>query len=356
MRRFLLISAASAIAIAALACATAKPPAPTAWEQANPIEPLPAIPVGLDRSFAELKEPPTPERARLGRWLFFDTRLSADGSISCASCHRPEYGFSEPTPHSTGIRGQQGGRKAPAFTNQAWTLYPHFFWDGRAASLEEQALGPVANPIEMGNTHDAMLQTLNGIAAYKPYFKEAFGTEEITKDRVAKAIADYERTCLSGDSAWDRWKKNRDERAVTEEVKLGDSLFFGKAGCNQCHLGQNLTDSAFHNLGIGWDPVAKRFADEGRYAVTKNDADRGAFKTPGLRDVALRAPYMHDGSVTTLRETVDHYNKGGNPNPYLDPKVSKLNLSDAEANAIVRFMEALNSGLPVEKAPAAFPR
>ncbi|MCB0418404.1 MAG: cytochrome-c peroxidase, partial [Bdellovibrionales bacterium] len=188
------------------------------WEAQNPIKPIPDSPLGIDSKLSELPEPPTPERVRLGRWLFYDKRLSADGSVSCATCHRPENAFSEPTATSTGIRGQIGGRKAPSFVNLAWTIYPNFFWDGRAASLEEQAIGPIANPIEMGHTHEAMVAGLNNIKGYKKYFKEAFGAEMVTLDHVAKAIADYERTRLSGNSPWDKWKAG-DETAVSDEVK-----------------------------------------------------------------------------------------------------------------------------------------
>ncbi|MBI3264279.1 MAG: cytochrome-c peroxidase, partial [Acidobacteria bacterium] len=195
-----------------------------AWELANPLVPLAALPLGIDGKLTDLKRPPTPERVRLGRWLFFDRRLSADGTLSCASCHVPEHAFSEPSAVSTGIRGQKGRRKAPSFINQAWTLYPHFFWDGRAGSLQEQALGPIANPIEMGNTHENMLGTLRR-SGYGKYFKEAFGTDEITKERVARAITDYERTRMSGNSPWDRWRKKRDESAVSADVKKGHDLF-----------------------------------------------------------------------------------------------------------------------------------
>lgn len=336
----------------AQAAAPALPP----WEAANPVSPLPRPPLGIDATFADLQETPTPARVRLGRWLYYDARLSADGTISCASCHKPENGFSEPTPVSTGIQGQKGGRKAPSFVNQAWTLYPHFFWDGRAASLEEQALGPIANPIEMGNTHEAMVAALCQIQAYTAYFEEAFGSDEITKERVAKAIADYERTRMSGNSPWDRWRKAKDETAVSADVKRGDELFFGKAECNQCHLGQNFTDSLFHNLGIGWDEKAKKFKDEGRVVVSKKKEDSGAFKTPSLREVAKRAPYMHDGSIATLREVVLHYNKGGNRNPYLSPKLKKLSLTDAEVDALVKLMQALSGEGYMDTAPAAFPR
>lgn len=325
-------------------------------DAANPLKPLPKPPLGITSSFDELEEPPTPERVRLGRWLFFDKRLSADGTISCATCHRPENAFSEPTPVSTGIRGQKGGRKAPSFINQAWTLYPHFFWDGRVKSLEEQALGPVQNPIEMGNTLEGMLKTLREIKGYGPYFKEAFEDEKITPDRVAKAIADYERTRISGNSAWDRWRKKRDESAVSAKVKKGHDLFHNKATCNQCHLGQNFTDTLFHNLGVGWDAEKKEFADEGRYAVTKKKEDRGAFKTPGLRDITKHAPYMHDGSQKNLREVVEFYNEGGHKNPQLSPKMKPLNLTDEEVDAIVAFLEALDGTGYMDSPPSKFPQ
>ena len=173
--------------------------------------------------------------------------------------------------------------------------------------------------------------------------------------RVATAIADYERTRMSGNSRWDRWRKNRDEGAVSAEVKRGHELFFGKAGCNQCHLGQNFTDSTFHNLGIGWNPTSRRFADQGRSTVTKVRTDQGAFKTPTLRDVSLHPPYMHDGSLETLREVVRHYSTGGNSNPYLDPKIQRLNLTEDEITALVKFMEALEGEGYQDKPPAAFP-
>jgi cytochrome c peroxidase len=331
-----------------------KEPTPE-WEAANPIVPHPKPPLGVGHEFSEIQDPPTPERVRLGRWLYYDTRLSADNTISCATCHRPENAFSEPTPVSTGIKGQKGNRKAPTFINAAWALFPHTFWDGRAASLEEQAMGPVANPIEMGNTHDAMIQTLSGIEGYARYFEEAFGTPQVSKDRIAKAIADYERTRMSGNSPYDRWK-NGDENAVSEEVKLGDRLFFDKAGCNQCHLGYNFTDSLFHNLGVGWNPETREFKDPGRGAITKVESDTGAFKTPTLREVTKRAPYMHDGSIATLREVVELYNRGGEPNPYLDPKIKPLELTPEEVDALVAMMEALTGEGYMDSPPASFPK
>lgn len=326
------------------------------WDLENPVKPLPKPPLGVDHSFADLDEKPTPERVRLGRWLFYDKRLSADNSVACATCHRPENAFSEPTPNSTGIRGQHGGRKAPSFLNLAWTIYPNFFWDGRASSLEDQALGPIQNPIEMGSTHDAMVKTLTGIKAYSGYFTEAFGSSEITPKRVAKAIADYERTRMSGNSPWDRWQRRRDESAVSDKAKKGHELFFfGKAGCNQCHLGSNFTDNAFHNIGVGFEVDKKSFKDDGRSVISKKAEERGAFKTPGLRDIAKHAPYMHDGSEKTLRDVVEFYNKGGIANPTLDAKIKKLNLSPDEVDALVAFMESLNGEGYQDTAPTSFP-
>jgi cytochrome c peroxidase len=345
---------AATVALAAGCRGDAGPP--LEWELANPLAPIPAGPLGTDIDLTALPVPPTPERVRLGRWLFYDTRLSADGSVSCATCHRPEHAFSEPTPVSSGVGGQKGTRKSPTFINQAVTVYPHFFWDGRAGSLEEQVLGPIENALEMGNTHTAMIDTLSRIAGYEPYFEAAFGSGGITAERVARAIADYERTRMSGDSPWDRWRRNRDESAVSDQVKRGHELFFDKAGCNQCHLGSNFTDSTFHNLGVGWDPVAKTFADEGRFLVTTRETDRGAFKTPTLREVSKRAPYMHDGSMATLREVVELYNRGGEKNPYLDPKMQPLNLTEAEIDAIVAFMQALDGRGYEDAAPAVFPQ
>ena len=340
--------------VVSLAWVGCKPATPE-WELANPVVPLPEPPLGVDHTFSELQDPPTPERVRLGRWLYYDTRLSADNTIACATCHKPENAFSEPDPVSTGIRGQKGNRKAPTFINATWALFPHTFWDGRAASLEEQAMGPVANPIEMGNTHEAMIQTIQGIGGYAKYFQEAFGSSEITTDRIAKAIADYERTRMSGNSPYDRWK-NGDETAVSDAVKLGDQLFFDKAGCNQCHLGYNFTDSLFHNLGVGWDPETQRFKDLGRVAISNQESDTGAFKTPTVREATKRAPFMHDGSVATLREVVELYNRGGEANPYLDPKIKSLGLTGDEMDALVAMMEALSGEGYMDTAPASFPQ
>tara|TARA_R110002049_G_scaffold72490_7_gene187498 strand:+ start:53009 stop:54094 length:1086 start_codon:yes stop_codon:yes gene_type:complete len=340
---------------------------PASWEHENPVRPLPQNPLGIGTekdplpSLAELPDPPTPERVRLGRWLFFDKRLSADDSISCATCHRPDNAFSEPTAVSTGIGGQNGGRKAPSFTNLAFATQPHFFWDGRAASLEDQAGGPMINPIEMGNQdHNLVVKKVAAIKGYEKYFEECFGDSEVTIDRITKAIADYERTRMSGNSPWDRWRAGDDD-AVSDDVKQGHKLFFGNAFCNNCHLGPNFTDGLFHNLGVGWDKETQSFADEGRFVVTQEEKDKGAFKTPSIRDISKRAPYMHDGSMATLEEVVQFYNKGGEPNPHLDRKIDRrfaeqLNLSDKQVMQLVKFMQSLDGEGYQDTAPQHFPQ
>lgn len=326
------------------------------WENANPRNAIPVAPLGSDIELRSLPSRPTAESVRLGRWLFFDVRLSGDGIVACATCHRPEYAFSEPTPVSTGIGSQRGRRKSPALINLAGALYQHFSRDGRATSLEAQVLLPIASDMEMGSTHESMVTTLRNIPGYLPYFREAFGSADITKERVAQAIADYVRTRMSGNSAWDRWRRNGDESAVTETVKQGHHLFFGKAGCNQCHFGSSFTDSSFHNLGIGWNEQTENFADEGRYVVTKQKTDRGTFKTPTLREVTKHAPYMHDGSIGTLLEVVLLYNQGGKTNPFLDPRIRPLNLTEVEINALVAFLQTLEGEGHQDVAPTAFPQ
>ncbi len=335
--------------------------APPPWEKVNPVRPLPEPPLGIEASFADLDEPPTPERVRLGRWLFYDTRLSADGTISCASCHQPECAFSERKPVSTGIHGLRGTRKAPPIINLAWTLYPHFFWDGRADSLEDQALGPVVNEVEMGNTHRGMIRTLRRIEGYAPYFKEAFGSPRITKERVAHAIADYERTLMSGNSFYDRWQAERfeddfEDTPETRKLEKAHDLFFGKAACSRCHLGQNFTDSDFWNLGVGYDPKTKTFDDIGRYKVSGKLYDKGAFKTPTLREVTKHPPYMHDGSHKTLREVIEFYNQGGIPNPHQTGRIFPLKLTDEEIDLLVFFLESLEGEGYMDTAPEAFPQ
>ena len=330
-------------------------------ETANPIRPVPGKLLGHEFAVSDLPVAPDPARARLGRWLYYDTRLSADDTISCATCHIPEHGFSEPTPVSTGIDGQKGARKAPSFVNAVYAFFPETFWDGRAGSLEEQAKGPIENPIEMGATHAMVVEKIAAAEQYGPYFKEVFGDPEVTIDRIAEAIADYERTRVSGNSRYDQWvDADEDEPGyvspMTEQEIRGHELFFGEALCATCHVGSAFTDSLFHNLGVGWNEEAGAFDDEGRVVVSEKPEDTGAFKTPGLREVTLHAPYMHDGSMETLEEVMEHYNVGGTGNPHLSPKMERLDLSEEDLAALVAFMHALEGEGYQDTPPAVFPQ
>jgi len=311
----------------------------------------PKVPLGLPAFQWPKDNKYSVEKVELGRYLYFDRRLSADGTVSCASCHAPEHGFTDGAPVSTGIKAQKGGRSAPTVINRAYSLAQ--FWDGRAGSLEEQAKGPMANPIEMGNTHEAIVEKLKGIAGYRVLFAKAFGSDEITIDATAKAIASFERTVLSGNAPYDRYKRG-DKKAMTPQQVHGMSVFIDKAKCDQCHEGANFTLNAYANLGVGTD---KPGPDVGRYAVTKDPRDWGAFKTPTLREIEHTAPYMHDGSLQTLEEVVDFYDKGGIKNKNLDEKIKPLHLADQDKKDLVAFLKALSGeGWQNLKAPAEFPQ
>jgi len=282
--------------------------------------------------------PPSSLKIHLGKELYFDTRLSADGTVSCATCHNPALGWSDEGPTSKGIRGQFGGRRAPPVSNAAYS--PLQFWDGRSPSLEDQAKGPIQNPIEMGNTHQAMIQTVDRIAGYIEEFRAVFGEGPITVDQVAEAIAAFERTVVTTDSKFDRYARG-DHQALTPLEKQGLEVFNGKAHCTSCHWGPYFSDGRFHNLGVpAKDP---KNPDTGRYAVTKNPIDMGAFKTPTVRDAARRAPYLHDGSEKTLESLIDFYNLGGGKDPNLDPLMVPLGLTKLEKKALVAFIKALDS-------------
>ena len=250
-------------------------PAPP-WEAANPIRPLPEAPLGPDVNLAALPDPPTPARVRLGRWLFYDTRLSADGTVACATCHQPEHAFSQPTAVSTGVGGQKGRRKAPSFVNDAVSLYPHFFWDGRADSLEEQALGPMENPIEMGNTHEQMIETLIGIPGYRPYFAEAFGSDEITQgargqgDCRLRAHADERQLALRPVAAAAR----RGGRVRRREARARSVLRQGRlrpVSCRQPLHRQHVPQHR-HRLGRGHEDVLRRGALRSHHGSTPTAA------------------------------------------------------------------------------------
>jgi cytochrome c peroxidase len=293
-----------------------------------------------------VNNPQSSMKILLGKQLYFDTRLSKDNTISCATCHDPAMGWSDAGPTSTGIKGQKGGRRAPPVSNAAYA--PLQFWDGRAPTLEEQAKGPVANPIEMGNTHDEMLKTVQYIPGYVKIFEQVFGTSVVTIDLVADAIAAFERTVVTTDSPFDRYVRG-DNNALTKLEKQGLEIFNGKGHCTACHWGGYFSDGRFHNLGV--KPTDTSKPDSGRYVITKDMADIGAFKTPTIRDVALRAPYMHNGSEKTLADVVDLYNKGGRTgDPNISPLIVPLGLTKSEKKALVEFMTRAMTSLNPEVA------
>jgi cytochrome c peroxidase len=309
------------------------------------------VPRGLPPIVWPKDNPYTPAKAQLGRLLYFDKRLSADGTLSCASCHHPSKGFTDQAQFSTGIRGQLGGINSPTVINRAYGAIQ--FWDGRASSLEDQAIGPMANPIEMGNTHPAVVDTLKKIPGYRAQFKAVFGTEDFTLDHVAKAIATFERTVLSGNAPYDKYRLGNKAAMSASQIR-GMDVFFNKAKCDQCHEGANFTLNSFHNLGVGQN---KPNPDPGRFAVTKNPADFGAFKTPTLREIEHTFPYMHDGSEKTLEAVVEYYDKGGNPNKNLDERMKPLKLTTQDKADLVAFMKALSgTGWQQLTEPKEFPK
>ncbi|HWX53074.1 MAG TPA: cytochrome c peroxidase [Verrucomicrobiae bacterium] len=262
-------------------------------------------------------------KVALGKRLFFDTRLSVDEWLSCASCHDPDHGFSEARKLSVGVFGQRGKRHAPTLLGRG--AGKSQFWDGRAATLEEQVLQPIVNPEEMGMTVETLLQRLSLDPRYRG----------LTRESLADALASYLRTIRSGNSNYDLFVSGWPGVLSDQELE-GLRLFRDKAGCYTCHSGPQFTDEAFHNTGVAWREGALQ--DEGRAAVTGKPYHKGAFKTPTLRDVAQRGPYMHDGSLATLEDVIDYYDAGGNPNPYLDDNIVPLHLSAAEKKALLAFL------------------
>ncbi len=302
--------------------------------------PFVKVPLGLDSETLNIPadNPLTAEKVELGKLLYFDKRLSVDNTVSCATCHDPKRGWTDQSVVSTGTRGQKGARNAPTIINTTYLGVQ--FWDGRAATLEEQSLGPIVNALEMENkNHDEMIARLSGIQEYAPMFQKAFGSPSITKDSVSRAIASFERTILGGNSRYDRFTFG-DTSALNESEVRGKDLFFGKANCARCHAGPVFSDSMFHNLGVGMD---KPNPDLGRYVVTKEEIDKGAFKTPTVRDITKTAPYMHDGSEATLESVVEFYVRGGQKNKWLDVRMEPLNLTPQEKADLVAFMKALDS-------------
>ncbi len=284
-------------------------------------------------------------KVELGKQLYFDGRLSKNGQVACAFCHNPFAGFADPRQTSIGVDGKIGGRQAPTVLNTAFNRIQ--FWDGRAGSLEEQAIGPIQNPIEMGETHENVVKKLRKIKGYQDQFKAVFGAE-VNLQGIAEAIAAYERTVISTDSPFDKYVAG-DQNAMDAAAVRGLALFKGKARCILCHGGPNFTDNRFHNLGV--PQVGPLKEDLGRYNVTRLDKDKGAFKTPTLRSIAQTAPYMHDGAFATLEEVVEFLNQGGGANPNLDAQVKSLGLTAEEKSDLVAFLKALTGEQPKFEMP-----
>jgi cytochrome c peroxidase len=330
----------------------------------------PELPLGLSQGAGQIQgleaNPLTRAKIELGRQLYFDPRLSADSTVSCASCHHPDTGYTAQTKTGVGIRDQEGGRNSPVSFNRI--LSGPQFWDGRVESLEAQAVGPIANPIEMGFTHEGVVARLGEIPVYDRQFQAVFG--ELTIDRVGEAIAAFERALVTSPAPFDYYeqllpftkmdeediaddeelaakyaaaKAGAEAHPMSDSAKRGRDLFFGKANCTACHVGANLADEKYHNLGVGMHETEP---DLGRFVVTEDPADTGAFKTPTVRNVALTPPYMHDGSQATLEEVVEWYDKGGHPNPHLSDKIKPLKLTEQEKADLVEFMKACTSDTP----------
>jgi cytochrome c peroxidase len=315
--------------------------------------------------------PQTPAKIALGKALFFEDRLSADGKISCDHCHVPAKGFTDQLPTSMGINAQFGQRNAPTVLNSMFNVTQ--FWDGRSPSLEAQVEGPVTNPVEMGQkSTDAAVAKIKSISEYQKQFQEVFGRDPNFAD-IERAIAAYERTQFAFDSPFDKFMAG-DKNAISDSAKRGWSIFNGKGRCMSCH-GWNptqplFTEMKFHNIGVSahksdFVPLARKALDTlrsgassqdidklaigsdmsglGRFLVTKQPHDIGAFRTMGLRNLLVTQPYFHDGSQATLWDTIDHYNKGGVQNPYLDGGIVPLGLTEAQEDDLIAFLTALTS-------------
>jgi cytochrome c peroxidase len=323
----------------------------------------------------------SPEKIQLGEKIFNDKRFSSTGEVSCASCHDPRKAFGDQLRVAEGVQQLRGTRNSPTILNSAYSLTQ--FWDGRSPSLEEQALHPFVNPVEMGlANHEPILETIRGDANYRKDFQKVFGFEadRVQMKQVTMAIAAFERTLVDGNSRFDRWRFNQ-ENTLTEEEIRGFNVFTNQGRCSSCHLIEAttavFTDQKFSNIGVGINKVnlddLQRISEEflranynheevdkkvlsdpltselGRFVVTRSLSDIGGFKTPTLRNIALTAPYMHDGSMNTLEEVVEHYNRGGASsdsetiNPFLSGGIRPLKLTLQEKSDLVAFMKALTS-------------
>jgi cytochrome c peroxidase len=300
----------------------------------NPAEgisyiPIPKIKYPSDNSWSQ-------EKHELGKKLFFDPILSGDNSISCASCHKPELGWADGLKKAKGNNGKELDRNTPTILNSGYLKSQ--FWDGRASSLEEQAKGPIQSPVEMNQNVDELINELKNNQEYIDLFQKAFGSGVIDLERIVKAIAVFERSLVSGTSPYDRFW-NGDKDALSKKAKKGMDLFFGKAKCSICHNGPFFTDHQFHNIGV----FASEKIDLGRQKITSEEFHKEAFKTPGLRDLSLSGPYMHNGSLQSLEDVIEFYDNGGDDNANKSPFISPIGLSDREEENLIMFLKSLSS-------------
>jgi cytochrome c peroxidase len=336
---------------------------------------LPELPIGVSPDLYSISVPPdhvpTPPEITLGEKLFMDKRLSSDGTIACSTCHDRDKGFTDhrsDSATSAGVGGRRGSRNAPTILNAMF--HASEFWDGRSATLEDQAKLPILNPVEMRRSNpDDVVAAVRTIPEYVQAFHEIYG-RDVTFDDLASAIAAFERTLYSGNSPFDRFLAG-DAKAIDASAQRGWALYNGKARCNDCHefnaVNPLFSDQKFHNIGIAahkqnfvelarkavttvHDLTAQQidelalqpgYSELGRFLITKNDADVGAFKTETLRNIGITGPYMHDGSLTTLWDVIDHYNKGGVANPYLDGGIQRLGLAESQIDDLVAFLFTL---------------
>ncbi len=332
------------------------------------------VPVAMSRGVIPADNPQTPEKISLGQKLFFDRRLSADGTVSCSTCHDPALAFTDRKPTSVGIKGRVGQRNAPTVLNALYNKTQ--FWDGRVNTLEEQAALPIVNSVEMGHPSlDAAVAQIAAVEEYQHAFRNVFGHPPNSPD-LLRAIASYERTQLSFDSPFDHFIAG-DKNAIDESAKRGWELFNNQARCNKCHAltettrdVTNLIDNDFHNIGVlivkhNVVPLARQaeqlvktgdtsaidqaaiqtdMSALGRFLITKKEPDIASFKTPNIRNVLVTGPYFHDGSQETLWDVIDHYNKGaGLQDPYLDQDIQPLALTENDIDDLVAFMASLTS-------------
>ncbi|GJL79563.1 MAG: cytochrome-c peroxidase [Nitrospinaceae bacterium] len=297
-------------------------------------EPLPKMKHPADNPWSKEKE-------ELGAMLYFDLRLSGSNWISCMTCHHPGLGWGDGLPRAFGHGHKELDRHSPTIINSGY--FETQFWDGRAKTLEEQALGPIESQVEMKQDLDELVKELKAIPGYVRKFKKVFPKEGIKKTTIAKALATYERSVVSNNAPYDKYFAG-DKSAMSASALNGMKLFFGKAKCSICHNGPAFTDSKFHNIGVKQHGPLKE--DFGRYMITKEDFDKGAFKTPGLRHINRSAPYMHDGSEATLEEVVDFYDRGGDVEENRSPFITPLGLNKKEKKDLVEFMKALE-GEPI---------